>query len=81
MNIQTICPYCLAIDSISLQKEKDTVVCEACARPFELYPDGRIEKSALYDAAGRVGYYPDRRGLGQGPAGMVTKDNDKRGGK
>ena len=55
------CPHCKHTVEC-LVKEKDTLVCLECNGPFELYPDGKTEVSALFDAIGRVSYVPrDRR--------------------
>ena len=56
-SVDAICPYCLYIER-RVVKEKDTVVCDKCRRPFELYEDGRVEKSALRHVDG---HYKDRK--------------------
>lgn len=53
MDVTSTCPFCSGQETNPISV-KDTIVCRSCSRPFEVYEDGRVEKSMLYEVVGHV---------------------------
>jgi len=49
------CPHC-NYPTTEKVVDKDTLVCDKCNAPFEMYSDGRTMVSALFEVVGQVGY-------------------------
>jgi transcription elongation factor Elf1 len=74
--VESLCPFCEHYE-VNKVFEKDTIVCQACERPFELYEDGRVEPSMLYEAVGTVNFRNHRGEFytGNGPS-MKTREDE-----
>lgn len=78
--VDSNCPFCSRHGSYEVRDEKNTILCQGCHRPFELYRDGRVEKSMLYEAMGPVWADDDHghtaRAVGRHLSGVQTREED-----
>jgi hypothetical protein len=77
MKVDATCPHCEVTLLVESEDDKNTIVCNNCYRPYEFYPDGRTEISALYETVGYNWYSEPNVFCDPGLPSFRTRENEK----